>query len=1017
MTWFNTGYQYKKALTIDHTKVSGGVDLSNFPVLISRTDTDLKVSGSGGKVQNSSGFDIIFVDATETTKLDHEIERYVSTTGEIAMWVRIPTLSHTVDTVIYMYFDDSSISASQENKTGVWDANYKGVWHLPDGTTLTVADSTSHANNGTNHGATATTGEIGGGAAFNGSTQYVDTPNQAAAANFTIEAWAKTNSAAVQSVFAQADTGDDNATFYLRLNTGSGFTTAFDSYHEVTSPTITQNVWNHLCLAYDGAHLTYYVNGSQATQAAATGTPSTITNHAMIGTNGNAPGQFWSGSLDEVRWSTSARSAGWIATSYNSQSGPSTFYSVGSLIPQSTLISHDTSFRGVISKTTDHDTSFRGKVGQIARHDLAYRGVISKTARHDTVFRGNVVGFGPSSGSAALFANGIGTASFDTFRVAHYPDPSILLTPATRVANSLVNWNATTPTNTSLTVATSVDNGVTWSSVAAAGDAVPSITLQTDPIYDTFSVNSSANYTSSNGTGGSTATWTWDVANSRISVAGGSRAVLLYNGLTVTDVDMFMDIKQAQNGGMVWRYQDASNYYELVVKDSANGNTYTINKMASGTLSALASGSIVFTTGTHHYARVTMLSGVIAAYLDGTQILTYADGSPIASGSAGLRNDTGTSLIYQLRIQPQGQDVTGMYLCEQWTLTSTDPASTPQVLDTQAFVSSANVGIGTLIPKADYTDTYVSANIDDLKKQSDYWWYVSSSKDNFGNYPVSFADRTATVAPWPLDSSNKTYATIDGQKIGDVLVANLSVANSADLYRNRQKIKNAIATGTFEQSFTGNNQTRTWNVSHPFAVAPTGMTLNNQSVSIGVQGVDTGKDYYYQIGSTAITQDNSATLLQSTDTLDVPYTGSYLQDVIVNNANPSDFPGTICQTALAAIDKSSGIVTNVVDVSGQNMTVDAATTLANQLLTRYGVIGETLNFTTFRSGLTPGMQLTVYIPEMNINDVQMLVISVDATPQTSANVAGGVMWLYTVVCSTSPSLGSWVKLLSSGLAG
>ena len=32
-------------------------------------------------------YDIIFVDSTETTKLDHEIEKYVATTGEIEMWV------------------------------------------------------------------------------------------------------------------------------------------------------------------------------------------------------------------------------------------------------------------------------------------------------------------------------------------------------------------------------------------------------------------------------------------------------------------------------------------------------------------------------------------------------------------------------------------------------------------------------------------------------------------------------------------------------------------------------------------------------------------------------------------------------------------------------------------------------------------------------------------------------------------------------------------------------------------
>lgn len=680
------------------------------------------------------------------------------------------------------------------------------------------------------------------------------------------------------------------------------------------------------------------------------------------------------------------------------------------------LASKDIAVRGRIAATVPKDIVVRGRVSGIIRKDIAIRGRIKVQVTKDIVVRANVSGPRLSSGGFALMANGTGTASYDTFRVTQYPDPSILLTPVTRAAHSLVNWNANTPTNTSLTIATSIDNGVTWSNVASPGDAVPNITTQPDPTVDTFASDSSANYTSSNGTGGSTAVWTWNTINSRISVAGGSRAVLLYNGLTVTDVDLFADFKQAQNGGLIWRYSSASNYYELVVKDSANGNTYTLNKMASGTLSTLASGSIAFTTGTHHFARVTMLSGVITAYFDGVQILTYTDGSPITSGQCGLRNDTGTSLIYQLRIQPLGQDVTGIYLCEQWTLTSTDPTATPQVLDTQAFVSSANIGLGVLIPKVDYIDTYISANIDDLKKQSNYWWYVSSTKDTNGNYPLTFQDRTALPAPWPLDTQNRTFTTIDGQAIGDILLANIGVSNSADLYRNRQKVKGAIATGSFEQTFAGDGKTRTWNVANPIVSPPTGMTLNGQSVTIGVQGVDTGKDFYYQAGSTSITQDNSGTLLTADDSLAVPYVGSYVQDVIINNAISTDFPGTLCQADIAALDNSSGIVTNVVDVSGQNMTVAAATTLANQLLTRYGVIGVTFTFSTLRAGLAPGMQLTVYVPELSIDDVQMLITSVDIAPNTSIAVNGNVLWTYGITAQTGPSLGSWTKLLASGLA-
>lgn len=702
-------------------------------------------------------------------------------------------------------------------------------------------------------------------------------------------------------------------------------------------------------------------------------------------------------------------------------------------LASATTTNKDITVRGKISAQTRKDITVRAKIALLARKDITVRGkIVGSTSKDitargkisagvskDITVRGNIVGPPLLSGGFALLGNSAsGTASFDHFRVTQYPDPAILLTPATRAANSLVAWNTNTPTNTSVALSTSLDNGVTWSNVAASGDTIPGISLQPDPTVDTFGVDSSASYTSSNGTSGSLATWTWDTTNKRLIAVGGSRAVLLYNGLTVSDVDMFVDLKQAQNSGIVWRYSSASNYYELVVKDSTNGNTYTLNKMASGTLSQLASGSIAFAAGTHHYVRVTMLSGVITAYFDGTQVLTYTDGSPIASGQTGIRNDTGASYIYQLLIQPQGEDVTGLYLCEKWTLTSTDPTVTPQVLDTQAFVANSTFGTGVLIPSANnYADAYVSSNIDDLNKQSNYWWYISSILDANGKFPVTFQARDAIPAPFPMDSANSVYATTDGQQIGDMLIANLALSNAADLYRNRQKIKNAIATGSFTQIFTGDGQATTWNVANPIVSPPVNITLNGQSVTIGVQGVDTGKQFYYQLNSTAITQDSSGAKLQDTDTLVVPYVGSYYQDIVVNNAHSGDFPDTQCQDDIAALDGSTGIVTNVIDVKQQNMSVDAATTLANQLLTRYGNIGVTVTFTTLRYGLAPGQQLTMYCPQLNIDDVQLLITDVETTEVSSAVAVSGILYQFTVTATTTANLGSWVKLLTKGLGG
>jgi len=53
----------------------------------------------------------------------------------------------------------------------VWDANYKGVWHLGNVPT-SATDSTTNARAATTLTATSATGEIGSAAAFDGTASH-----------------------------------------------------------------------------------------------------------------------------------------------------------------------------------------------------------------------------------------------------------------------------------------------------------------------------------------------------------------------------------------------------------------------------------------------------------------------------------------------------------------------------------------------------------------------------------------------------------------------------------------------------------------------------------------------------------------------------------------------------------------------------------------------------------------------------------------------------------------------------
>ena len=153
-TWYATSgtWLYRKAITIDNTKVAGSSDLINFPMLVNLSaDAGLQA----GALAN--GDDILFTSSNGTTKLSHEIEKYVTGTGELQAWVKIPTLSYNSDTIIYMYYGNA-LATNQQDAINVWDANNKMVQNMSEDPTGTMQDSTSNNNDGTSSG-TMTSGD------------------------------------------------------------------------------------------------------------------------------------------------------------------------------------------------------------------------------------------------------------------------------------------------------------------------------------------------------------------------------------------------------------------------------------------------------------------------------------------------------------------------------------------------------------------------------------------------------------------------------------------------------------------------------------------------------------------------------------------------------------------------------------------------------------------------------------------------------------------------------------------
>ena len=323
--WPN-GYSYQRTITINHAKVPNSTQ-ANFPVLISGTYSDLATTANSGSVTNANGFDVIFTsDAAGANVLAFEQELYSPATGQIDYWVNIPSLSPSVDTVIFMFYGNSSVTTDQSNKTGVWDSHYVGVWHLSSGGSLSTNDSTANGNNGTNNGATLTTGLIGGAASFNGSTDIV-LPASASlniTSNISTEAWVKTNNTGDMRVIRHDPDVSPWNGFEMGVGLlGSGRTGFWNGSAWIgPNPTVNDNNWHFIAVSVNGSTETFYKDGA-ITAALTGGAPNSNTGAGSLGWQFN-------GLIDEIRVSNIARSSDWIATEYNNQSNPSAFFAMGS---------------------------------------------------------------------------------------------------------------------------------------------------------------------------------------------------------------------------------------------------------------------------------------------------------------------------------------------------------------------------------------------------------------------------------------------------------------------------------------------------------------------------------------------------------------------------------------------------------------------------------------------------------------------------------------------------------------
>jgi len=330
----------------------------------------------------------------------------------------------------------------------------------------------------------------------------------------------------------------------------------------------------------------------------------------------------------------------------------------------------------------------------------------------------------------------------------------------------------------------------------------------------------------------------------------------------------------------------------------------------------------------------------------------------------------------------------------------------PQLFTLVAAVRGPSIGTGATISQLHPVTTpfaaYYSNEIDALVQASgDYYWYVDKWKQ------MHFGPRLARPGAFPVQSiTDQDAANAFNVHSGYLLYRpQVSVLSSADLFRSQQIVTNVngLVTPPPEIKVADGNTT-SWTMGYPLYSAPV-ITINGQgTTTVGVQGVDNGRQFYWQPGSASISYDSTLPKLPSGTILSFTYVGESTVNVVLNN--------TSSQTTQAALELNSGIVAEIeaaLNSTTSGMTTAQATTFGNGLLTRYGNNGTIeMVGTTRYAGLAPGTVIPLFLPEIGSTwNAQLPIVKVTTTAYQSAN---GIMYLYSIDATNGPGLNNWTKV-------
>ncbi|MEP9360956.1 DUF2341 domain-containing protein [Sphingomonas sp. KR3-1] len=302
--WWNKDWPYRRPVTVD-TSPTGG----NLSGAIGRTVLLVRLHDGnftfGDALEN--GADLRVIDSDGKTPLPFHIERYDAANSIATLWVSVPGLNGGEKRQLWLYFGNKNAPAGS-NIAQTYDPDTVAAYHFSEAAGKPAADLTANANNAQNAvPAIDENGVIARAARFQGQGELVipATPSLAmpAGAPLTLSAWVKADQpAGEQALFTRGP---------LILGIANGVPFALIGAQRIqATAALKPGEWTQLGFVADGQNVRLYVNGVEA--AAGAGALPALDGPITLG---GAAGRPFTGELDEVRLSKTARPAAMLLAS------------------------------------------------------------------------------------------------------------------------------------------------------------------------------------------------------------------------------------------------------------------------------------------------------------------------------------------------------------------------------------------------------------------------------------------------------------------------------------------------------------------------------------------------------------------------------------------------------------------------------------------------------------------------------------------------------------------------------